>query len=224
MCSRFLRKWLGVPPLFSAVYLYSKTSKLPLPISSVVEEFQATKARAVGTLLLSEDGKVRTASKTIKCGRKWKPQQAVIEAETHWKHQEIVGVLCKGHLGLGHYSTKRWSKANARTRRAFVVQRVREAAEEDRQVKAIALASQGQWTQWDQVQERPLTWMELWQIDQGKLSFLLRSVTDLLLTPSNLKTWGREDDPSCRQCGAASCTLNHILIARATALKEGHYR
>ncbi|KAF4111690.1 hypothetical protein G5714_008721 [Onychostoma macrolepis] len=224
LCSKFLRKWLGVPQSFSAINLYSKTSKLPLPVSSVVEEFKAAKARAVSTLLSSEDGKVRRASKTIKCGRKWKPQQAVMEAEFHWKHQEIVGVVCQGRLGLGHYSEKRWSRADARARRGLVVQRVREAAEEERQVKAIGLASQGRWTQWDQAQERPLSWKELWQIDQGRLSFLLRSVTDLLPTPRNIKIWGGEEDPSCNQCGAVSCTLNHILTGCPKALAEGRYR
>ncbi|CAM4625186.1 unnamed protein product [Leuciscus chuanchicus] len=133
LCSKFLRKWLRVPPSFSAINLYSKTSKLPLPVSSVVEEFKATKARAVSTLLSSEDGKVRHASKTLI-----------------------------------------WSKADARARRGLVVQRVREAVEE-RQVKAIRLASQGRWTQWDQAQERPLSWKELWQTHQGKLIFFLRS-------------------------------------------------
>lgn len=91
-------------------------------------------------------------------------------------------------------------------------------------MKAIGLASQGRWTQWDQVQERPLTWKELWQTDQGKLSFLLRSVTDLLPTPSNLKIWGGEEDPSCKQCGAANCTLNHILTGCPKALAEGRDR
>ncbi len=65
LCSKFLRKWLGVPPSFSAVNLYSNTSKLPLPVSLVVEEFKATKARAVSTLLLSEVGSVRHSSKNI---------------------------------------------------------------------------------------------------------------------------------------------------------------
>lgn len=224
LCSKFLRKWLGVPPSFSAINLYSKTSKLPLPVSSVVEEFKATKARAVSSLLASKDEKVRYASKTIKCGRKWKPQQAVMEAESHWKHQEIVGVVCQGRLGLGHYSEKRWSRADARARRGLIVQRIREAAEEERQVKAIGLASQGRWTQWDQAQERPLSWKELWQTDQGKLSFLLCSVTDLLPTPRNIRIWGGGEDSSCNQCGAAACTLNHILTGCPRALAEGRYR
>ncbi|CAJ1082823.1 hypothetical protein G5714_008721 [Xyrichtys novacula] len=149
-------------------------------------EFKTAKARAVSTLFSSEEGKVRHASKKIKCSRKWRPQQAVTEAEAHWRHREIVGVVCQGRLGLGNYDGKRWSKAKAK--RAPVVQRVREAAEEDRQVKAIGLASQ---------------------------------VADLMPTPSNLKIWGAEEDPSCKLCRAACCTLNHILTGCPKALAEG---
>lgn len=114
LCSKFMWQWLGVSPSFSSVDLYSRTSKIHLPVSSVVEEFKATKARAVSTLVLSKDVRVRNSNKTIKCGRKWKPQEAVREAEAYWKHQEIIGVVCQGWLRLGNYSAKRWSKTNAK--------------------------------------------------------------------------------------------------------------
>lgn len=73
-----------------------------------------------------------------------------MEAESNWKHQEIVGVVSQTRLILGHYSKKRWNKADDRARRGLVVQRVCEKAEEECQVKAIGLASQERWTQWDQ--------------------------------------------------------------------------
>lgn len=224
LCSKFMRRWLGVPPSFSSVILYSKTSKLRLPVSSVVEEFKATKVRAISTLVLSEDEKVRHANKTIKCSRKWKPQAAVKEAEAYWRHQEIIGVVCQGQLGLGNYSTKRWSKTNAKGRRGLIVRRVREAAEEDRCVKATGLVCQGQWMQWDNALGQSLSWKELWGTDQGNLSFFLRVVADLLPTPNNLKIWGKEEDPSCKQCRATLCTLNHILTGCPKALGEGRYR
>lgn len=224
LCSKFLRKWLGVPPSFSSVNLYSKTSKLRLPVSSVVEEFKATKARAVSTLLLSKDRTVHHTSNSIKCGKKWKPQTAVAEAEAYWKHQEVVGIVCQGRLGLGNYNTKQWSKATAHGKRELLVQRVREAAEEDRRVKTVGLASQGQWMRWDEALDRSLSWKELWSTDQGKLTFLLRAVADLLPTPSNLKIWGKEETSSCAQCGADHCTLNHILSGCPKALGEGRYR
>ncbi|KAJ8351555.1 hypothetical protein SKAU_G00230310 [Synaphobranchus kaupii] len=151
LCSKFVRKWLGVPPSFSSVNLYSR-------------------------------------------------------------------------LGLGNYNAKRWSKANAKGKRGLVVQRIRETVEEDRRVKVVGLACQGQWMQWDQALERSLSWKELWGTEQGKLTFLLRAVSDLLPTPKNLKIWGKEEDPSCKQCGATLCTLNHILNGCPKALGEGRYR
>lgn len=193
-------------------------------MSSVVEEFKATKTRAVSSLLLSEDEKVRHANKSIKSGRKWKPQEAVKEAEVHWRHQKVIGVVCQGRLGLGHYSTKMWSKTNAKGKRELVVQRVRKTAEEERCVKAIGLAAQGQWMQWDKAMDRQLSWKELWGTDQGKLSFLLRAMADLLPTPNNLKIWGKEEDSSCVQCGKPLCSLNHILTECPKAWGEGRYR
>lgn len=87
------------------------------------------------------------------------------------------------------------------------MQRVRETAEEDRRIKAVGLGSQARWVQWEEAQERPMSWKDLWGTDQGKLTFLLRAVADLLPTPSNLKIWGKENDASCKQCSAKFCTL-----------------
>lgn len=139
LCRKFMRRWQGVPPTFSLINLYSKTSNLCLPVTTVVEEFKATKVRAVSTLLLCEDEKVRHLNKTIKRGRRYRPQEAVTEADAYWKHQEIVNVICQGQLDLGQYNDQRWSKASAKGRRALVVQRVREVAEEDCSVKAVGL-------------------------------------------------------------------------------------
>lgn len=72
---------------------------------------------------------------------KWTLQRAVMEAEAHWKHQETVGIVCQGCLWLGNYQAKRWGKAGIRDRRGLVVQRVREAAEDDQQMKAVGPAS-----------------------------------------------------------------------------------
>ena len=43
--NKYLRKWLGVPPGFTTVGLYSNTAMLKLPIASIVEEFKVAKVR-----------------------------------------------------------------------------------------------------------------------------------------------------------------------------------
>ena len=72
MVNKSLRKWLGVPPGFSAIGLYSRTSQLQMPLSSVVEEFKIEKCRLVMTLRDSKDKKVSEAGVQIRTGRKWK--------------------------------------------------------------------------------------------------------------------------------------------------------
>lgn len=58
----------------------------------MVKEYKATKARVFTTLFLSKEKKVSHSSLSIDIGRKWRPQEAIKEAKTYWKHQEIVGV------------------------------------------------------------------------------------------------------------------------------------
>ena len=59
--NKHLRKWLGLPPSFTSIGLYSRTSKLQLPFTSLVEEYKVGKARLVMTLKDSKDEKVRAA-------------------------------------------------------------------------------------------------------------------------------------------------------------------
>ncbi len=51
---------------------------------------------------------------------------------------------------------------DAKGRRTLVVQRVRDAEEEGRHIRAVGLASQGEWMQWDQALERSFSWKKLW--------------------------------------------------------------
>ncbi|XP_034721949.1 uncharacterized protein LOC117940937, partial [Etheostoma cragini] len=59
--NKYLRKWLGIPPSFTAVGLYIRSGQLQLPLSSVVEEFKVAKCRVVMTYRDSQDEQVRHA-------------------------------------------------------------------------------------------------------------------------------------------------------------------
>ena len=52
---RHLRRRLGVPPSFTYIGLYGKTTKLQLPLYSVLEEFKVSMTRLVVTLRDSSD-------------------------------------------------------------------------------------------------------------------------------------------------------------------------
>lgn len=129
----------------------------------------------------------------------------------YWKHHEIIGVVCQGGLGLGNYNDTRWSKTNAKGRRGLMVQRVRAAVDEVKPCKSgMALLPGTVYTEGPGT--RAIAFLQgTLRYRSGKLTFLLRAVADLFPTPNNLKIWGKEEDPSCKQCRSTLCTLNHIL-------------
>ena len=75
--SKHLRRWLGVPPSFTNIGLYGKTTKLQLPLSSVLEEFKVSKTRLVVTLRDSRDQLIRQAGIETRTDRKKSTNQAV---------------------------------------------------------------------------------------------------------------------------------------------------
>ena len=104
----------------------------------------------------------------------------------------------------------------------MVQQEIRRSEESHRSARSVQMGQQGSWNRWN-LPERRLTWQELWQYEPLQLSFLLRSVYDLLPTPTNLERWKLSEDPSCPLCKQRG-TLQHVLTACPTALSQGRYR
>ena len=120
--SRHLRKLLGFPPSFSTTNLYNKSSKLSLLLSTLSEEFKATKVRAITTLQSSRDSTVHRAGEQQCRGRKWNAQEKIRKAQEQLRHHEVVGTVCKGRKGLGNYGTRHWSTAGSKEKRDLIVQ------------------------------------------------------------------------------------------------------
>ncbi|XP_052795695.1 uncharacterized protein LOC128228426 [Mya arenaria] len=94
--SKHLRRWLGLPPSFTNIGLYGKSTKLQMPISSLVEEYKIAKTRLLLTLRDSSDGKISGAGIEVRTGRKWSVSLTVEQAKSSLKHQDIVGTTNKG--------------------------------------------------------------------------------------------------------------------------------
>jgi hypothetical protein len=60
-------------------------------------------------------------------------------------------------------------------------------------------------------------------MEGGRLSFLLKSVYDVLPSPTNMKTWGLAENSDCKLCGRQA-NLEHVLSSCKTALSDGRYR
>ena len=116
MVNKSLRKWLGVPPGFTAIGLYSRSSQLQMPLSSVVEEFKIEKCRLVMTLRNSKDKKVSEAGVQIRTGRKWSASASVSQAESMLTLRDIIGNTCIGRQGLGIDHFQQWEKSGGKKR------------------------------------------------------------------------------------------------------------
>ncbi|KAL0188639.1 hypothetical protein M9458_015738, partial [Cirrhinus mrigala] len=119
------------------------------------------------------------------------------------QHQEIMGRVHAGRVGLGWGVMPRfWSKANRKQRKEMVVAEVTRMEEDRYKIKAV-------WTTWDGIMNWNISWSDVWKIPQARLSFLIRSTYDTLPCPRNLHQWFLCNAPN------ASCKI---------ALSQGRYR
>ena len=168
---KYLRKWLGVPPCFSKVGLYTNSGNLQLPISSLVEEFKIGKVR-LHMMKESADEIIRKAYPEIKSGMKWSAVKAAQEAECSLRIKDI---------------NKVFPKVCSKGKRDMVSKEVRMFEEERRTASVVIQAKQCAWTKWNDIEPIELSWKSLIAMEPLAISFLLRSTYDLLPNATNLK-------------------------------------
>ena len=164
-------------------------------LSSLVEEFKTAKrqVRLVLTLRDSPDELIRGERIVTRIGRKWSATETVSQAERSLKHKDIVGMIAVGRQCIGTTKTLLWSRSDQKERRAMIQSEVKRGKEHVRQARAMEMGSQGAWTTWNTT-NRKLTWGDIWKYEPLRLSFLIRSVYDLLPSPANLCRWGITDE------------------------------
>ena len=121
-----LKRWLKIPKSFSSDCLYSRTSKLRLPFTSLLEEFKATKARNLVTLEESSDPCIRNADIAVDGGRKANTQADVKDAKSRLQMREITGIANRGKEGLGMRKRQYYSTSSTSDRRDMVKGIIRE--------------------------------------------------------------------------------------------------
>jgi hypothetical protein len=220
--SKYLRKWMGLHPSVTDVAMYSKRAKLALPLKSLVEEYKVGKSRLVLMTEQSSDPFVRAVAPKVNTGPKWQAHKAVQEAKESAQLKEIIGHTQTTRRGFGHESKQWWSKATKKGQRDIVIGEIRNTEEEKRVVKAVQQVQQGRWTQWDDALQRSLSWNDIWQMAPLRLSFIIRSVYDMLPSGTNLVKWGKIEDESCPLCHRPQ-SLEHVLSACKKALCQGRY-
>ena len=71
------QRWLGLPPSFTGLCLYSTSGKLQLHVSSLIEVFKVAKMRLFMILKDTTDKCISAAGIKVRTGRKWSVSQAV---------------------------------------------------------------------------------------------------------------------------------------------------
>ena len=221
--SNRLRRWLGLPRCLSGAALYGNSKALHLPCSSLVKELKITKARELLQYKESEDPKVAAAGIQIRSGWKWSARRELQVAVERLRHKDILGSIAKGRAGLGFFPSTHTISAKGKERRHLILEEVREGVEEGRYGKMVGLSQQGAWTRWEDVEKKRVTWSDCWRPDFNEIRFLIKSVYDVLPSPTNLYIWGKIETPNCQLC-ARKGSLQHILSSCPKALGDGRYR
>ena len=216
-----LKKWLRLPKSLSSSCFYSKSTKLKLPYTSLVEEFKAAKARNLVTLQESKDECVKNAEIVVDAGRKSNTPNSVNDAKSRLRVQELVGVPNKGKEGLGMKKRQYYSTSSSKDKRDMIVKSVRDKEEEDRIVKMTNFPSQGANLRWE-VPQRQLKHHDMINSSDERLRFLIKSVYDVMPTPANKNKWYKTEE-KCLLCGKEG-TLIHILSGCSVALSQGRYK
>ena len=104
----------------------------------------------------------------------------------------------------------------------MVINEIRMNEDSRRVQKAVQQPQQGQWTNWDNALQRFLTWNNIWHVVPLRISFLIRSVYDLLPSNANLVRWGKKEDPTCPLWNGRQ-TTEHVFSLCKVALSQGRY-
>ena len=222
-CSKFIRKWLGLPRMLNSAALYRNRGSLQLPVTAITEIYKCGNIRTVMMLRESKDTSISSNPPTVNTARKWVAETETDQALAALKHRDIMGLTQTNRKGLGFGSFKPFVNMNQKERRDAVVDTIKKGEAERWELHLINCAQQGQMTRWEHnVVERKLSWQEVWKWTASRMSFLLKSTYDVLPSPANLVRWKISDDNLCR-CGKRG-TMKHILSNCGFALKRYEWR
>ncbi|GFN79041.1 reverse transcriptase [Plakobranchus ocellatus] len=68
----------------------------------------------------------------------------------------------------------------------MIIDEIRNKEDSTRVQKAVQQPPQGHWTIWGTAIQRSLTWNDVWHMAPLRISFLIRSIYDLLSSNANL--------------------------------------
>ena len=179
--------------------MYCHEAKLKFLLKHILEEYTCGKGTLLSMLEDSEDPVVKTVQPTIKTGRKCKLSKLLIKPRL--KKNDWANSNCPGSS-----VTKWYSKAEGKEEIHMVINEIRPNEDSSRIQKAAQQPQQAQWAYWDNALHR---------VTPPRISFLIRSVYDLLTTNTNLVRRGNKEDPTFPLCNGRQ-NSGHTYLADVT--------
>ena len=217
--NKYFRQWLGVPPCFWTVGLYTTIGMLQLPFSSITEEFKIGKARLHMMLKYSPDDVIHQVQPEVRTGTKWSAAKAVEEAEASLQIKEVIGATQTGRAGLGSTPHRWFSCEDCGGHRNMVITELNMIAEEKRVATAAGQAKQCAWINWEGAEARKQSWSSLMTMEPLTSSFLLRPTYNFLPTPATHKQWSFTADDTCAMCKSARGTMWNVFSSSGSSLQ-----
>jgi len=211
ICTRYLKKWLGVTKTITVSVLYRRKDHFGLSLKRLSDLYKSLQVSKGQALKNSEDPKVREVFKhrleEEESSSRWKYTTELTARERDLYFRELVGVVSTNRRGLG-CTPKRSTKDNMKDLLASI-------SEQELILTLVDKGVQGRFLTWENTMQLDLGWNNLiynYKMSPALLKFHLNSIHDVANTPANMKLWNYADTGNCTLCGWKTCNIKHILV------------
>ena len=220
--SLFIRKRLKIHLSTTDICLYSPISPCPMPLKSLTNVLRSSKISGHLVLRDSKHPLVSSANPNIQAGL-WDAKTSSSIAEAELNFLKMRGPANFSQQGVGIIKALQIPPKQSHAYRKLVSSTSQKIKEEQDTDRALKLKLQCHWMSWQNYVQNNLSWKNILALPPNLLSFCISSTYNVLPSPSNLRRWNTENDPSCTLCGKQLCTIAHILGACKFSLEQGRF-
>ena len=225
ICTRYLKRWLGVTKTITVSVLYRSKNYYGLNLKKLSDTFKSLQVSKGHAMKNSSDNKVREAYEHHKTrnegSSRWNYSGELSARERDLYFEELVGFLAKDRKGT--QGLRCGPGMNERDKLKHIVASI---SENDMLLTLINKGVQGKFLTWENTMQLDLSWNNLiynYKMSPALLKFHLNSVHDVAHTPANMKLWNYSDTGSCNLCGWKTCNIKHILAVCSVARNSKRY-
>ncbi|XP_063680027.1 uncharacterized protein LOC134815422 [Bolinopsis microptera] len=224
LCTRYLKKWLGVTTSISNSVLYRSKDHFGLSLKQISNLYKCLQVSKAYMLKTSVDPKVREVfeyrENTNRDKKRWDYTKELTNRERDLYFKELIGyVQTREGAGIGFGDQRR-----KKNKKEQLVEIIKSLKEEELLQTLYDKRVQGKFLTWKNTMQLDTGWQSLlYTLSPELTKFHLNAIHDVASTPSNLQLWNYSSTNNCPLCGRQQCNLKHILTCCPVSLKQGRY-